>query len=127
MSLLDIAHLDLIEIINDTETGGGLCTITSPSGESHEFMALSNDIHLSIDPGTGQYVTGRQSSVAVLISALMAVGFEGIRGIANKSSRPWVVDTVDVNGIPGRFKVSETNPDKSIGLSTLFLELYEVN
>jgi hypothetical protein len=125
MSLRGEAHLDLIEIMNDEETGGDLCTITSPAGAFHVFRVFGNDIHLAIDPGTGQYVTGRQSSISVLISELLAVGFEVIRGIADKDSRPWVVDTVDVNGIPGKFKVSESNPDNGAGLNTLFLELYE--
>jgi hypothetical protein len=126
MSLRGEAHLDLIEIMNDEETGGDLCTITSPAGNFHTFRVFGNDIHLAIDPGTGQYVTGRQSSISVLISDLLAVGFDGIRCIADENSRPWVVDTVDVNGIPGKFKVSESNPDNGSGLNTLFLERYEV-
>jgi hypothetical protein len=126
MSLRGEAHLDLIEIMNDEETGGDLCTITSPAGNFHTFLVFGNDIHLAIDPGTGQYVTGRQSSISVLISELLAVGFDGIRCIADENSRPWVVDTVDVNGIPGKFKVSESNPDNGSGLNTLFLERYEV-
>jgi hypothetical protein len=126
MSLRDEAHLDLIEIMNDEETGGDLCTITSPAGNFHTFRVFGNDIHIAIDPGTGQYVTGRQSSISVLISELLAVGFDGIRCIADENSRPWVVDTVDVNGIPGKFKVSESNPDNGSGLNTLFLERYEV-
>ena len=125
MSLRGTAHADLIEIMNDTETGGDLCTIISPEGRSENFRTLSNDIHLSIDPGTGETVTGRQCSVAVLISELMAAGFSGIRGIADLKSKPWVVETTDVNGIQGKFKVAEHHPDNSAGLMILFLEIYK--
>ena len=124
MSLRDIAHADTIEIMNDPDVGGDLCTITSPVGLSESFRVMSNDIHLSIDPGTGETVMGRQSSVAVLISELIDAGFNGIRGVADSSSKPWLVDIADVNGIAGQFKVTEHHPDNTAGLMILVLELY---
>jgi len=124
MSLRDLAHTDLKEIMGDTETGGDLATITSPAGAPLPFRVLMNDIHISIDPGTGETVTGRQSTVAVLISDLITAGFQDIKGVPDTDKKPWVVDTVDVNGIAGTFKVAESNPDHGAGLMILFLELY---
>lgn len=124
MSLRDIANDDLKEIINDTETGGDIATITSPAGVPLPFRVLSNDIHLSIDEETGQAVTGRQSTIAVLINELIAASFDGIRGVAATDSKPWVVDTTDVNGVAGKFKVAESVPDNGAGLMVLILEVY---
>ena len=125
MSLRGEAHLDLIEILHDEETGGDLITITSPEGSREDFRALSNDIHLSIDPGTGDVVTGRQASITVAISDLISVGFQNIRGIPDSNSRPWVVTAEDANDVSTDFKVIESHPDRGIGSMTLFLELYE--
>jgi hypothetical protein len=127
MSLRDEAHNDLIEIIH---SDGDLCTITNPALNSASFHCLSNDIHLSIDPGTGTIVTGRQASITVLIADLLAVerpiiGFEKICGVADSNSRPWVVEMEDVNGRTGRFKVIESHPDRGAGLMTLCLEIYQ--
>jgi hypothetical protein len=125
MSLRDEAYLDLQEIMHDTVSGGDSCTITNPDGASSVFQCLSNDIHLSIDPGTGDVITARQATISVLISDLILEGFEGVRGIASKTSRPWTVDIADVNSNSHIFKVTESYPDRTVGLMTLFLELYE--
>lgn len=131
MSLRDEAHEDLIEIMNDDESGTVSISIISPLSVSEDFKAFSNDIQLSFDPDTGQAVTGRQCSVAVLISELITAGFynntnreDDIRGEVDKTSKPWVVTTTDVNGIEGTFKVIETFPDNGAGLMPMLLEVY---
>lgn len=124
MGIRETAHEDMLEILHDTEDGGEEITITSPAEVAYSIMARTSDIHLSIDPGTGETVTGRQCFVAVAISDLIARGFEDIRGVAESDSKPWLVDAVDVDGRPGRFKVTEVNPDRTIGLAVLALELY---
>ena len=114
------AHADLQRIMAKQET----CAITDPSGSEETFNVISSDIHISSDPGTGIVVTGRQSSVAVYIADLIAAGFDGIRGIADPNSRPWLVTISDVNGREGTFKVAETHPDNTAGLMLLMLEEY---
>jgi hypothetical protein len=124
MSLRATAAADLLTILNDPESGGDSVTITSPIGTSETFMTLSNDIQLSFDPSTGEQVTGRQATVAVAISELITVGFQAIAGVADSTSKPWVVDAVDVNGVAGKFKVAESAPDNGAGLMVLILEVY---
>lgn len=124
MGLRELAHSDLIDIVNDDEYGGDDIVITSPSGVAHDFKAFSNDIFESIDPGTGQVVAGRVCTVSVLISELITHGFEGIQGVVDSSSRPWMVDTTDVNGRAHKFKVRESHPDNGMGLIPLILEAY---
>ena len=126
MGLLDTAHDDMVEIINDPETGGEPISITSPAGVQEDFLALTNDIHFSIDPETGMTVAGRQCSAAVAIFNLEEVGFGDIKGVPDKTERPWVVQMTDVNGREGTFKVSSTEPDRGAGLMTLRLEGYRI-
>lgn len=126
MGLLDTAHDDMVEFVNDPDTGGEPISITSPDGVEEDFLALTNDIHFSIDPETGMTVAGRQCTAAVAIFDLEAVSFGGIEAVPDKTSRPWVVQATDVNGRVGTFKVSETHPDRSAGLMTLILEGYRI-
>ena len=125
MSLQAIAHPDLIEIVNDDETGGVDGVITSPAGETEDFKLLSSDIHQAIDPGTGEIVTGRMVSAAVLTSELLTAGFDDIRGVVNSTSRPWLVTFDDVLGRSYTLKVAESYPDNSAGLTPLMLEAYD--
>jgi hypothetical protein len=80
---------------------------------------------MSIDPGTGDTITGRQASVVVLISDLIAANFQTISGVANTSIKPWVVVFDSINGISGTYKVAETYPDHGAGLIVLLLETYK--
>ncbi len=100
------------------------CVITSPESVSENFDCRSNDIHLSIDTGTGDTVTGRQASVVVLISDLINANFQTISGVANTSIKPWVVVFDSIDGIEGTYKVAETYPDHTAGLMVMLLESY---
>ena len=124
MGLRDIAQVDMLEIIHDTETGGDEITITSPAGVTEDFLAFSQDIAFSIDPETGLSVTGRQCTIAVPISDLLDSGFGSIAGIADESSVPWLVTMTDGNGVEGTFKVAKTEPDNTFGLMVVTLEEY---
>lgn len=99
--------------------------VTSPAGVVVSFQVFANDIHLSIDPGTGEVVSGRQATVAVLQNELIDANMQGIRGISDSSQKPWQVAINDINGIPYTFKVVETYPDNGMGLTVLFLEGYK--
>jgi hypothetical protein len=125
MSLRETTHEVLKEIMNDVEVGGDEITITSPAGLSQTFKSFTNDIFQSVDPGTGQIVSGRVCTISVLISELIAIGFDAIRGIPDENSKPWVVETTDVNDRPYKFKICETHPDNGAGLVLCFLEIYQ--
>lgn len=125
MGLREIAHSDLQSIFADASGFVWPCVITSPDSVSVDFDCRSNDIHMSIDPGTGDTITGRQASVVVLISDLIAANFQTISGVANTSIKPWVVVFDSINGISGTYKVAETYPDHGAGLIVLLLETYK--
>ena len=126
MSLRDTAHSDLMEIFSDTIDGPDEISIISPAGSTETLRAFTNDIHFSIDPETQMTVTGRQCSAAVSIAALEAVDFGEIKGIPDKTERPWVVQATDANGVLGTFKVSTTHPDRGAGIMILILEGYQL-
>jgi hypothetical protein len=124
MSLRDVAYTDLKAIMNDSSGGCDPCTVTAPDDTSDSFQVWSNDISLSIDPGTGVAVAGRQSSVSLLISELIEAGFDDITGETSPSSKPWRITYDDVNGRTVTWRVIESIPDHGSGLLVCMLELY---
>jgi hypothetical protein len=126
MSLRQLAETDLGLILEDSSTGFGWSIIvTDPAGTSRTLTGFSDDIAQVIDPDTGQAVSGRLASVALRTSSLIAAGLTLPRGIADSGSKPWVVEFDDINGSAYKFKVSQSNPDRALGLVTCLLELYE--
>lgn len=125
MNLRALAESDLGFIVEDGATGFGWpITLTDPDGKSGPFTGLSDDIAQVIDPDTGQAVSGRLASVALRISTLYAEGFKLPQGIADASVKPWIVEFNDINGLPYKFKVQQSNPDRALGLVTCLLETY---
>lgn len=126
MSLRQLAESDLGIILEDGTTGFGWpITVTDPAGTVGTLTGFSDDIAQIIDPDTGQAVSGRLASVALRISSLTAEGLSLPRGIADSGSKPWIIDFDDINGNAYKFKVSQSNPDRALGLVTCLLELYE--
>lgn len=127
MNLRALAESDLGFIVEDGETGFGWpITLTDPAGFSSvdPLTGLSDDIAQVIDPDTGQAVSGRLASIALRISTLYAQGYTLPQGIADASAKPWIVEFNDINGLPYKFKVQQSNPDRALGLVTCLLETY---
>lgn len=126
MSLRSIAEQDLGLILEDAVTGFGYSiTVTDPAGLVRQLTGFSDDIAQIIDPDTGQAVSGRLASVALRISSITAAGLGLPRGIADAGIKPWLIEFDDINGNSFKFKVSQSNPDRALGLLVLLLELYE--
>lgn len=127
MNLRALAESDLGLIVEDGATGFGWpITLTDPSGfsSSGPLTGLSDDIAQVIDPDTGQAVSGRLASIALRISTLYAQGYALPQGTADASVKPWIVEFDDVNGLPYKFKVQQSNPDRALGVVTCLLEAY---
>ena len=128
MSLRVLAEQDLGTILEDATTGFGWpITITAPDGTIRPLTGFSDDIAQVIDPETGQAVSGRLASVAIRISSLtVAFPTQGLpKGIADRTSKPWLVAFEDINSNPHTFKVAQSNPDRAIGVLALLLETYQ--
>ena len=126
MGLRETAESDLGAILEDSVYGFGYSiTVTDPAGTVAPFTGYSNDISQIIDPDTGQAVSGRLASVAIRISSLTAAGLTLPQGIADAAKKPWIIEFDDINGNPFKFKVSQSNPDRALGVVTCLLELYK--
>jgi len=127
MGLREQAEADLGLILEDKDRGFGYDIIlTDPAGTVRPLTGFSDDIAQIIDPDTGIAVSGRLASVAIRTSTIIAAGLTLPRGIADAGIKPWIVQFNDINGNPFTFKVSQSNPDRALGLITLMLELYVV-
>lgn len=126
MGLRDEAEEDLSEILEDDIIGAGWpIKVTSPEKISADLTGYSGDISQLIDPETGQAVSGRIAHVTLRISSLSEKGLALPEGIADASKKPWVVEFNDINGSPFKFKVQESNPDRTLGIVNCILEFYE--
>lgn len=126
MSLRAQAEQDLAFILEGDDQGFRWpIVVTDPAGTvSSGLFGFSDDIAQIIDPDTGQAVSGRLASVAIRIAALSAQSLTLPEGIADASLKPWVIAFDDINGNPYTFKVTQSNPDRAIGLVTCLLEAY---
>lgn len=126
MGLREQATADLRTILEDVDTGFGWeITLRHPDGQQAELKGTSTDVHQAIDPETGMLVSGRRASVALPVAALEEVAFEMPRGVADSSSKPWVVELHDAMGHPHTFKVTEALPDRALGVVVCILEAYK--
>jgi hypothetical protein len=126
MGLRLIAETDLEHILEDSVYGFGYdITVTDPNLTTADLIGYSNDIAQLIDPDTGQAVSGRLATVVLRISSLTSKGLGLPENIADTAQKPWVIEFNDINGNPFKFKVSQSNPDRTIGVVSCILELYE--
>ena len=148
MNLRRQAAADLRVILEDAAAGFGWpITVTDPSGTAVELTGFTADIGETIDPETGQLVSGRKASVAIAIESLRNAGLGLPRGIADGSSKPWRVsfdsevyplltnagtkiltesgEEITTGGIAHEFKISEVLPDRTAGVVVCFLEAYK--
>lgn len=125
MGLRQIAEADLAVILEDSDTGfGWSIKVTDPNGKTEPLTGFSDDISQVIDPDTGQAISGRLASVSLRTSSILALGLELPKGIADSKIKPWIIEFDDINGTAHKFKVTQSNPDRALGLVTCLLEAY---
>jgi hypothetical protein len=125
VGLREIAAADLKSIVEDSAGGfGWLIKVTDPDTLEASLVGFSNDVSQTIDPDTGQAVSGRIASVALAIASLTAAGLGLPRGISDKTSKPWIVMFNDIGGTAHTFKVRESMPDRALGIVVCTLEAY---
>lgn len=126
MGLAAIAHADTRAILNDSAYGAGVSiALTAPNGTVGTLTGFSNDIGLLIDPDTGQAVSGRAATIAIHMADLAEQNLDIPRNIQDPRDKPWLVGYTDVLGNAYLFKVSESHPDRTLGLVTCSLTAYE--
>ena len=99
--------------------------LTSPTGSLAPVTGITNDISQLFDPETGVLVSGRSVTIAVRASSIPAVA--GVpTGIADANGKPWTAAFADLAGQEHLFKVSLVDPDATLGLLMITLEVYTV-
>jgi hypothetical protein len=127
VGLRDIAAADLKTIVEDTNDFGWPIKITAPNGSSADLVGLSTDISQTIDPETGQAVSGRTASVTLVIATLETQGIGLPHAVSDPKARPWVIRFDDINGHPHTFRVLEAMPDRAAGCVVCLLDAYKPN
>jgi len=127
MGLRQIAEQDLSAILSDSFGFSWNIRLTDPLGVSKIVTGFSNDIAQVIDPDTGLFITGRSASVAFNMALLKSSGFYSLPvSVADTSKKPWIVDFDDINGSAHKFKVIESQPDRTLGMIVCLLSIYRV-
>ena len=124
MPIFDDAPADLETFL--TAEGRDI-TFIDPHGVSAVIKAIWRDIHLAVDPDTGQAVSARQASVFTTEQRLRDAGLNGIpTGVSERTSAPWIARVTDTGGAERTYKVSERLPDAGFGAVLLNLEAHQV-
>lgn len=124
MSLRERARADMERITSDTKGFGWPIRIISPKGESRMVVGFSGDIGMTIDAGTGLYVTGRKAYCSIAMSQLE--GMAPPRGIMDPKTPPWIIQFDSVMGKKRTYRVIECMPDEALGLYVCTLEAHRV-
>lgn len=123
-SLAVQAREDFRSILNSLVGAAVEITITSPDKFVHTFLGRNANISQSTDTGTNLTTISSQNVASVNIDDLKDVGFETIRGVSDNALKPWIVA---IDGDDKSYKVTEANPDLSLGSMVLWLEVLELN
>ena len=126
MSLADEAAKDLRTILNDC-TGGfsSFVTLVSPDGRKEGVYGIVNDISQVIDPETGQLVNARLSTITIALADLYAINYDIPYGVADTRQKPWLVIVKSTCATKETtFKVTRSDPDRSLPQLTCMLEVY---
>lgn len=121
-----MAEADLAVLIESQSDFGWPVSITSPDGVTVSVSALSNDISLIIDPGTGLPVTGRNATATFRMSTLATLNFPIPYGIEDGKKKPFLVTANDITGKQYVFKIKASRPDRTIGCVSCILEFWKV-
>lgn len=124
MNLRAIAEQDLAITLEDSENGFGIsATITDTKGISAALDVQSGDIHVLYDPGGEVKVNSRTAHVSVRIASLIAAGLEMPKAQPNQTKNPYTFEFADSNDVMRKFIVSQSSPDRTLGIITIILEL----
>lgn len=121
-----LAAADARTILEDAAGFSWPLTVMSPAGNTAVIMGTTRDVAATIDPETGIVVTARSASCTMSIASLTAAGLGVPKGVAESSSKPWIVQFYDTAGVLHSFKVAEAQPDLTVGVVVCKLEAYRL-
>ena len=114
------AAADTKAILEDSASGFGVpMVLTNPDGVTQNITGHAADIGNTIDPETGQNISGRIVHVSLPTESL-TIGRP--RGVPDEGSSPWLVELqLPGEEQPQTFKIFESMPDR-VGIIVCFCE-----
>jgi hypothetical protein len=125
MSLRELLEQDLQHTLEDASSFGWPITFITPSGTEIYMYGQTSDISQIIDPDTGVAISGRSAHVTARLSRFYDSGAGLPSGVVEQGKLSWLCRFNDINGITYTFKVSKSEPDRTIGIVTCMLEAYD--
>lgn len=124
MNIRELAEKDMELTLEDTVNGFAFaCSITNPDKVTESFPVQSGDVHLLLENDTGIPVNNREAHVAIRISSLSAKGFEIPKAQPDESKNLWLFEFADIGGKLRKFTVLDVQPDRTLGLVVISLDL----
>jgi len=127
MGLRATAYADARAILNDSAAGFGWpVKVTDPAGNTADLTGYAGDVAQTIDPDTGQAVTGRRAPLTLHLDDLEAAGLGIPRSVADESGDPWRIEYNDItlNHLV-KYDILEAWPDRTLGVVTCWLGIYK--
>lgn len=116
---------DAEAILGDLDTFGQRITITAPNGVRADLAGLAAETGERLDLDSGASVAGASAHITVSSRPFAEIFGEVLPAkIAQRTERPWVVSFEDASGVERTFMISDTRPDRRLGLLTCLLESY---
>lgn len=125
MSLIEQAKKDIERITTDRKGFGVDIRLIAPSGQEVNVVGRSNNIHLSVNPVSGEVVNSRNASVSISEAVLTKLGYPVRNTSGEVSLKKHIVFTKDSSGRMGQFVVKEWYQDQTVGLIVMILGSHE--
>ena len=126
MSLLNVAAKDARGIIESPRNASRDIKLIEPNGTEHSLTVGTRSISQSIDPDTGELVSGQFISITPSLLTLAERNISMPRNIQDHSENPWlVVMTNHITSLETTYKVIHSAPDFTLGLIVCDLGNYE--
>ncbi len=117
MNLRELAHNDAANIFEGEQAGNTLCDVSAPDGTKWQVLMLLSDIGYMTD-GEGNPVAGRSCWATYIGDRIKD---ENLKVLTPQ--RGWKVEWTDLEGCRQKMFVSYVEPDKTIALKRLYLEV----
>ena len=119
MNLRELARKDAEVTIEGGQAGNTLCHLTDPDGNEWDVKMLLSDIGYTVDLD-GNRVAGR-TCWATYRADRVCVKDKAGNDKVKTPRKGWMLVWTDIEGKTQKMKVSFAEPDKTIGLTRLFL------
>jgi hypothetical protein len=116
MNLRAIAESDLKYILEDVNGAGTPFILIAPDGCEYPVIGTHQDIGYLLDEENSVPIQGRVITVTYRMSTLASQ-------TDKKPDRSWRVRTTDLDGIEHLFCLVRYEPDRTLGIARLHLEI----